>query len=64
MTRGSFYRRKGKPNEGLNTKRGRCSFASAAAPSFLLRKFRPNPILVMVLCGAAGLVLGLLGIQV
>lgn len=35
-----------------------------AAAFFILRKFRPNPIIVMVLCGAAGLVLGLLGISV
>ena len=33
-----------------------------AAAFFALRKFRPNPIIVMSLCGIAGLVLGLLGV--
>ena len=33
-----------------------------AAAFFGLRKFKPSPILIMALCGAAGLVLGLLGI--
>lgn len=33
----------------------------SCAALFVLRRFRLNPILVMVLCGAAGLVLGLLG---
>lgn len=32
-----------------------------AAAIFALRKFKLNPILVMVLCGAGGLVLGLVG---
>ena len=31
------------------------------AALFVLRKFKPSPILVMVLCGAAGLALGLMG---
>ena len=34
-----------------------------AAAIFLLRKFKMNPILVMLLCGAAGLALGLLGLM-
>ena len=33
-----------------------------AAAFYCLRKFKPNPILVMVFCGAGGLVLGLLGL--
>ncbi|MBE5772857.1 MAG: chromate transporter [Clostridiales bacterium] len=33
-----------------------------AAAFFVLRKYKPNPILVMCLCGAGGLVLGMLGI--
>ena len=33
-----------------------------AAAFFALRKFRPNPIIVMSMCGIAGLVLGLLGV--
>lgn len=32
-------------------------------PAFIaLRKFKPNPIMVMCLCGAGGLILGLLGV--
>ena len=33
-----------------------------AAAFFGLRKFKPSPILIMALCGAAGLALGLLGV--
>jgi chromate transporter len=33
-----------------------------AAAFFTLRKFKQNPIIVMLACGACGLVLGLLGV--
>ena len=37
------------------------SVALFACAFFVLRKFKPNPIIVMAACGAAGLLLGLAG---
>ena len=38
------------------------AMALFAAAFFTLRKYKANPILIMALCGAGGLVLGLLGL--
>ena len=38
------------------------AMALFAAAFFTLRKYKANPILIMALCGAGGLALGLLGL--